>query len=95
MLLIVSEFCSGEVKLPGFKIVQAEDPAVDFEFLVDIFSLSVGLWMVSSAHSQFDPKEFSKFLVEVQSKSRVSVRNDLVRKSESSVNVVEVEVCCP
>ena len=47
-VVIVSEFGVGDVIGPGSRVVSTEDPKVCFDFLVYLFSFSVGLGMIGS-----------------------------------------------
>ena len=46
--MIVGKFCEGNMLYPGSRIGAAEDPKVSFYFLVNMFSFSIGLWVISS-----------------------------------------------
>jgi len=52
-LLIVAELHEGVEQFPRFGVVGAEDSKIDFEFLVDPFCFSIGLWMIRCASEHF------------------------------------------
>ena len=58
-VVIVGEFCEGNVLCPGSGIRATEDPKVSFYFLVDSFYFSVCLRVVGSGEGEFITKKFS------------------------------------
>jgi len=53
-VIIVGELRQGEECVPVVLPFSDEDPQVLFQFLVDPFRLSVGLWVVSGRHCGFN-----------------------------------------
>ena len=70
---------------PREQIVLAEDLKVDPEFLVDSFSLAVGLRVVSGRQGKGVSKEFSKFPCKERCELGTSIRNNFVIEFESGV----------
>lgn len=58
-LVIVRKFCGRESFCPRERVVLAEDMEVGFKFFVDVFSFSIGLWVISSGQGQGISKELS------------------------------------
>ena len=58
-VVIMSELSKGDVLSPGSRVGATEDPKVSFHFLVNTFSFSIGLRMISSGEGEFVTKEFS------------------------------------
>jgi len=54
-VVVVGKLCQGEECVPVVLSFFDEEPQVLFQFLVDLFRLSVGLRMVSGRHRGFDP----------------------------------------
>ena len=50
--VIVSEFCVGDQFGPRCGIIAAKDTKVGFDFLVDSFCFTVGLWMIGSGEGK-------------------------------------------
>ena len=59
--LIVTELHDRGKRGSGFRIVQAEDLHVNFEFLVDMFGFSISLRMVGCASKGFETKDSCDF----------------------------------
>jgi hypothetical protein len=56
---------------------------IGFEFLVQMFSLSISLGMIGCGKGDFIVEESSKFFGEFRGKLGTSVRDDFVVKTES------------
>ena len=46
--MVVGEFCEGDVLCPRSRVGTAEDSKIGFYLLVDTFSFSIGLQVISS-----------------------------------------------
>ena len=58
-MVIVSEFCEGNVLHPGGGIQSTENSEISFEFLIYSLGFPVGLRMISCGQCEFITKEFS------------------------------------
>ena len=58
-VVIMGEFCKGNVLCPGSRIGATENPKVSFHFLVNTFSFSIGLRVISGGEGKLIAKEFS------------------------------------
>ena len=56
-MVIVLEFRKRKQFVPVILPLVDEDAKVLFQFLVNLFCLSVALWVVSHSGCQFDPKK--------------------------------------
>ena len=56
------EFCMGNFVSPGSGVRSTKDPQIGLNFLVDLFSFSVRLSMVSSSEGKIIVEGFPKFL---------------------------------
>ena len=70
---------------PRERIVLAEDPKVDLEFLVDLLSFAISLRVVSGRQGKGVSEEFSEFLCKEGCKLGTSIGNNLVIESEPGV----------
>jgi len=62
-VVVVEKLRQGEECVPVVLSFSDEEPQVLFQFLVDLFRLSVGLWMVSSRRRGFIPSSrYSSFM---------------------------------
>ena len=57
--VVVCEFSEGNVLGPGCGIGSAKDPEIGLDFLVDAFSVAVGLGVVCGGKGEFVAEEFS------------------------------------
>src|SRR5882762_11650772 len=78
LTVIVSEFCERKHIQPSLGGVHGHASEVLFDFLINSFSFSVGLGMISGRHSSFDTKCFPNVFRYLRSELWSSVRNDLV-----------------
>ena len=60
-VVIVYEFCEGNVLSPRCRVRAAEDSKICFDFLVDSFCFAVSLGVVRGGEGKFIAKELSKF----------------------------------
>ena len=58
-VVIVCEFCKGNVLCPGSGIGATEDPKVSFYFLVASFCFSIHLRVVGGGEGEFVTEKFS------------------------------------
>ena len=73
---------------PGERIVLAEDPEVDLNFLVDSFSLTISLRVVSGGQGKGVSKELSKFSCKEGCELGTPIRDNLVIESKPGVYLV-------
>jgi len=71
-----------------------KDPQVLFQFLVDPFHLSIGLWVVDGRRRGFDSQQSVQLLHEGSDKLRSAVGYDFPREAVEFPDVPKVEVCC-
>jgi hypothetical protein len=60
-MIIICEFAEGEEFIPIILAFIRKNTYVLLHFLVDTFSLSISLWVISGGWGKFDPKETVKF----------------------------------
>jgi len=94
-VVVVGKLRQGEECVPVVLSFSDEEPQVLFQFLVDPFHLSVGLWVVSSRRHSFDSQQSVQFLHEGSDKLRSAVGDDLPREAVKFPDVPKVEVRCP
>jgi hypothetical protein len=87
--VIVDEFCEGKVFDPCFRVGSAIDPQIHFQFLIKMFSLSISLWVISGRRCDGVIKKLGKSFREFRDELGASIRDDLVVKSKSAVNMFE------
>ena len=58
-MVIVGEFGEGDVLSPRSRVRAAEDPKIDFYFLVHTFGLPISLRVVGSGEGKFITEEFA------------------------------------
>jgi hypothetical protein len=75
---VVDEFSEGKVLGPFSGGRTAVDAKVGFKFLVKTFSLSIGLWMISSRQCNFVAKEASELFCELRGELGATVRDEFV-----------------
>ena len=76
--MIVSEFSMGNVLSPGSRVGAAEDPKISFHLLVNMFSFSISLRVISSGEGEFVAKKFSQFSGEGRSELWSVIRDNLI-----------------
>jgi hypothetical protein len=91
--VIMDEFGERKMFDPCFRVGSAIDSQVHFQFLVEAFSLSIGLRMISGRGCNGVIKEFSKSFREFGDELRALVRDNLVVESKSAVNMLEEKFC--
>ena len=82
-VVIMHEFCKGNMLCPGGQVRATEDPKVGFDFLVNSFSFSISPWVVCSGESEFVAKKISEFFSECRSKLECLVRDDFIIEAKS------------
>jgi hypothetical protein len=87
--MIMNEFCHGKVLDPIKRCRAAVDAKVGFQFLVQMFSLSISLRVVCCGEGDFIVKESSKFFGEFRGELGTSIRDDFVVKTKSQENFLE------
>ena len=93
-VVIVGELCQGEECVPVVLPFSDEDPQVLFQFLVDLFRLSVDLWVVGGRCCSFDSQQSVQLLHEGGDKLRSAVGYDFPREAVEFPDIPKVEVCC-
>ena len=61
-VVVVHEFHMGNFISPGHGVRSTKDPQIGFNFLVDLFSFSIGLRVVDSGEGKVIVEEFSELL---------------------------------
>ena len=89
-LLIVAELHEGVQLMPRFGVVRAEDPEVNFEFLIYSFSFSVGLGMVSGTSECFYSKKSHDFAEYLGGELWASVGEEGVGEAKAFEHVFDV-----
>jgi hypothetical protein len=87
--VIMDEFCKGEVFDPCFRVGMTIDLEIRFQFLIEVFSLFIGLRMISCQWHNGVIKELGKGLREFGNELGTTIRDDLVIESELSINMLE------
>jgi hypothetical protein len=87
--VVMDKFCEGEVFDPCFRVGMTIDPEVCFQFLIEVFGLSIGLRVIGGRWCNGVIKEFGKGSREFGNELGAAIRNDLIIKSELSINVLE------
>ena len=89
--VIVGEFGVRKSFGPRRRVGTAEDAEIGFYFLVDTFSLSIGLGMVGGGKGEIIVENPSKFLSKCRSKLWTTIRDNLVVKSIAEEDFMEKE----
>jgi hypothetical protein len=89
LLVVMDKFCEGEVFDPCFRVGTTIDPEVCFQFLIEAFGLSIGLRVIGDRQCNGVVKEFGKGSREFGNELGVAIRNDLIIKSKSLINMLE------
>ena len=76
--------------MPVILSLSDKDPQVLFQLLVNLFSLSVCLWVVGCGGCTFDSEQPVQFLHERGDKLQSSVRYNLSREAVELPDVAEV-----
>ena len=87
--VVVGEFCVRDLISPGTRVASTEDLKVYFNLLVDMFSPTVILEVISSTEEEVIVEELSKFLGEGRGELSTTIRDDFVIKSKAEVDFVE------
>ena len=58
-VVIVGEFSKGNMLCLGSRIGTTKDPKISLHFLIDMFSFSIGLRVISSGEGKLIAEEFS------------------------------------
>ena len=66
--MIVDKFSMGDFISPGTWVTSAEDSEVCFNLLVNIFCLTIGLWVICGGEGGVVIEEFAKLLGEGRGK---------------------------
>ena len=90
-VVIVNKFGVGDVIGPRSGVVSTENLEVRFDFLVYLFSFSIGLGVVGCGKGQVVFQELPKFSSEGGSKLRALVGDDFVVEAKAKVYFVEKE----
>jgi hypothetical protein len=83
MSRVMNEFSEWEHGCPASLVIGTEDTKVDFEFLVNSFSLAVALRVECGGKGVLVSEESSEFDLESRSKLGSAVRDNFIVKSES------------
>jgi len=92
-LVVVLEFCEFQEPDPVTLSLVGEESEILFQFLVDLFCLSVSLRVVGCGGCQLNSKQLVEFLAEFCDKLETSVQNDLLRETMVFPYMAEEEVC--
>jgi hypothetical protein len=87
--VVMDKFCEGKVFNPCFRVGTTIDMEVRFQFLIEAFSLSISLRVISGGQCNGVIKELGKGSREFGNELGATIRNDFIIKSESSINVLE------
>jgi len=90
--IVEGKFHSGDKGGPFFWVVPTDDTKVGVDFLIETFSLTVGLGVIRGATLEVDTEEFADLFERFRGELRTAVRDNVVRKAETPVNVVDVGV---
>src|SRR5882762_3068009 len=90
---VVSEFSSGEVVHPVVLTNRAVSTKILFQFLVNMFGLTISLGVISRAHGLLDVKEFAEFGGEGGGKLRTAIGDEFSRKAKALPDVITIEGC--
>jgi len=93
-MVVVGELRQGEECVPIVLSFSNKDLQVLFQFLVDPFCLSVGLWVVGGRHRGFNSQQSVQLLHEGSNKLWPAVGHNLPQEAMELPDVPEVEVCC-
>src|SRR5882762_4870692 len=85
---VVSEFSGGEVISPVILTNRAVSMKILFQFLVDTFSLTIGLGVISRAHGLLDIEEFAEFGGEGGGELRTAIGDEFSRKAKALPDVI-------
>jgi hypothetical protein len=89
LLAVMDKFCEGKVFDPCFRVGMTIDLEVRFQFLIEAFSLSISLRVISGRRCNGVIKELGEGSREFGNELGAAIRNDLIIKSESSINMLE------
>jgi hypothetical protein len=76
-MVVVGELGYQQELIPVVLFIACEDMDKLFELLVDVFGLTVGLWMVSGGGGRFDTDEAPQFASELGNELRTMIGNVL------------------
>jgi hypothetical protein len=91
----MDKFCEGKVFDPHFRVGTTIDLEVCFQFLIEAFSLSISLRVISGRQCNGVIKELGKGSREFGNELGAMIRNDLIIKSKSSIHVLEEKLGHP
>jgi len=91
-MVVIGELCEREEVIPVILSFPDEDAYVLFQFLVNPFGLSVGLWMIGGRRGGFDPEQPVEFLHEQGNELWPSVGDNLAWEAVEFPDVADVEV---
>ena len=90
--VVVNELCHRKVVGPFSGCRAAIDAKIGFKFLVEAFSLSIGLGMIGGGEGYFIVKESAKFFGELRGELGASIRDQFVIEAESHEYFLEKEL---
>jgi len=93
-VVVVGELYQGEECVPIVLSFSDEDLQVLFQFLIDLFCLSVVLWVVGGGHRGLNSQQSVQLLHEDGNKLRSMVRHNLLQEAMELPNILKVEVRC-
>jgi len=93
-MVVVGELCQGEECVPIILSFSNKDPQILFQFLVNLFHLSVCLQVVGSRCCGFHSQQLVQLLHEGGNELQPTVRHNLPWKAMELPDVLKVEVCC-
>ena len=85
------EFSGRKEFWPALGVVGTKYLKIGFNFLIGLFCLSIGLWMVGSGEFNIVFEESSKFSSQGRSELRASVRYDSIMESKPLEDILEKE----
>src|SRR5882762_3041285 len=90
---VVSKFSSGEVVSPVVLTNRAVGMKVLFQFLVNMFGLTIGLGVISCTHGLLDTEEFPEFIGEGGGELRAAIGDEFSREAKVLPDVITIEGC--
>src|ERR1700759_38706 len=92
--IVMHEFCHRRISAPFLLFVCAEYSEISYEFLVYSFCFSIGLRVKRGAHAVINFKELTHFLKHFRCELWSSVRDNDVRESKSSPDLINKNLRC-
>ena len=90
----MAEFHEGVQLVPCFGVVEAKDPEIDFEFLIDSFCFSISLGVVGGTPECLHSEELHYLAEYLKGKLGSSVREERLRKAKTFEHMFNVIQGC-